>query len=69
MSDLQFEILKAQAEIASHRRVLQRAGKNQVVVAAVMSQVRDLERRVAELDKQATTPLNLLASSKRSNAL
>lgn len=50
--DLQVQIRKAQVEISAQKRIIERAGTNQVVIAAATSQLRDLELRLATMEKQ-----------------
>jgi hypothetical protein len=52
--DLQVQIRKAQVDIAAQKRIIERAGTNQVVIAAATSQLRDLELRLATMEEQVT---------------
>lgn len=50
--DLQMLIRKAHVDISAQKRIIERAGTNQVVIAAATSQLRDLELRLATMEKQ-----------------
>lgn len=50
--DLQVQIRKAHVDISAQKRIIERAGTNQVVIAAATSQLRDLELRLATMEKQ-----------------